>query len=373
MGLTQRLALFRRFEEARGRPLITYVTSTRPNAAGAIASDAVGELLRQLEVLPPATKALDLLICSQGGDPTTAWRIVSLIRERVETFSVIVPQAAFSAATLIALGADEIVMHAHGNLGPVDPQIQVVRMPKEGPPQQMQFGYQDLLGVVRFAQDSLKLTEQTALASVLTALSGEIGTLPIGVATRGNQLSLTMGEKLLRLHMKDEAGIQRARQIIELLNRDFFHHGYPVSRSEAREIGLKVVDASAGVEELMWAIWLDLEDELELRAPWNPIGVVAAHPEGKDLFGPIPQIEIPQGLPPQAQAAILQQAVQSVNVAGIPAVPYRLIHAIFESTRLATRFITEGFVMAARQPDLQIRTNVVPTGQRWADLPIASV
>jgi ClpP class serine protease len=104
MSLQTRLALYREVEKRRARPLIVYVTSNRLNAAGLIASDSVPELLSQLEQLPRDVSALDLLIVSDGGDPTVAWRIVSLIRERVKQFCVLVPQAAYSAATLIRSG-----------------------------------------------------------------------------------------------------------------------------------------------------------------------------------------------------------------------------------------------------------------------------
>jgi ClpP class serine protease len=43
---------------------------------------------------------------------------MSLLREKVKDVAILIPQAAFSAATLMALGADEIVMHPCGNLGP---------------------------------------------------------------------------------------------------------------------------------------------------------------------------------------------------------------------------------------------------------------
>lgn len=116
MGLQARLALYKKVEARRKRPLIVYVTSNRVNANSHIAADSVPELLDQLQRLPAGAKELDLLIVSDGGDPTVAWRIVSLIRERATKFSALVPQAAYSAATLIVLGADEVVMHPNGNL-----------------------------------------------------------------------------------------------------------------------------------------------------------------------------------------------------------------------------------------------------------------
>jgi ClpP class serine protease len=106
--------------------------------------------------MPENATELDLYLVSNGGDGTVAWRIVSLIRERVRKFSVLVPQAAFSAATLIALGADEIVMHPYGNLGPTDPQI-------HNRNKNVQFGAQDLAAFLTFARDEVGLTDQAPL------------------------------------------------------------------------------------------------------------------------------------------------------------------------------------------------------------------
>ena len=159
MTFSDRLAYFKKLESLRERPLITYVTSVRRGAEGSMAKDAVPELLDQLQALEPATEALDLLLVSDGGDPTVAWSIVSLIRERVKEFAVLVPQAAYSAATLIALGADEIVMHPNGNLGPVDPQIRTIRRSESGNEEQLQFGAEDLNSFLRFTKDTVGRTD----------------------------------------------------------------------------------------------------------------------------------------------------------------------------------------------------------------------
>lgn len=52
---------------------------------------------------------------------------------------------AYSAATLLALGADNMVMHPFANLGPVDPQITSTRQSKENNPKLSQFGSEDLV------------------------------------------------------------------------------------------------------------------------------------------------------------------------------------------------------------------------------------
>jgi Serine dehydrogenase proteinase len=76
-------------------------------------------------------REVDLFLHSPGGSAEAAQSIVEYIRTRFDHIRVIVPGAAMSAATMIALSADEIVMGAHSQLGPIDPQFTIPR--PEGP------------------------------------------------------------------------------------------------------------------------------------------------------------------------------------------------------------------------------------------------
>lgn len=66
-----------------------------------------------------------LLLNSPGGDGLAAERIINICRSHSKTdeYKVIVPGKAKSAATMICLGASEIIMRKTAELGPVDPQI----------------------------------------------------------------------------------------------------------------------------------------------------------------------------------------------------------------------------------------------------------
>ena len=132
MGYSERKKLYQAYEEKRNRPLISYVTSIRPNLPSQMASDAITTIIHQISQIPEDKNSIDFLIISNGGDPIVALRIITILRERFEHISVIVPYVAFSAATILALGADEIVMHPYSNLGPVDPQLSVTKMNEIG-------------------------------------------------------------------------------------------------------------------------------------------------------------------------------------------------------------------------------------------------
>lgn len=69
---------------------------------------------------------LNLIISGPGGDGTVAEKMIELCRAYCKQFRVIVPNRAKSAATIIALGADEIVMGYCSELGPIDAQVPVV-------------------------------------------------------------------------------------------------------------------------------------------------------------------------------------------------------------------------------------------------------
>lgn len=68
---------------------------------------------------------LHLILNTPGGDGETAIRLVRSAQARCRRLVVVVPDQAKSAGTLLALGADEIVMGPTSDLGPVDPQFRL--------------------------------------------------------------------------------------------------------------------------------------------------------------------------------------------------------------------------------------------------------
>lgn len=71
------------------------------------------------------SKPLHVLLSSPGGDGETAIRMVRSMQTRCSDLTVLVPDMAKSAATLLCLGANKIMMGPAGDLGPVDPQFQI--------------------------------------------------------------------------------------------------------------------------------------------------------------------------------------------------------------------------------------------------------
>ncbi len=80
-------------------------------------SDTVRELDPQ--------KNLDVMIESPGGIGTVAEAIADMLRSRFNSVRFIVPNMAKSAATILCLSGDEILMNEQSEIGPIDPQMQV--------------------------------------------------------------------------------------------------------------------------------------------------------------------------------------------------------------------------------------------------------
>lgn len=94
---------------------------------------------------------VDLVVLSPGGSGEAGFRIGHTFqgwcRKRDLDFRVVIPLYAMSAATVLALGAHEIVMGLQSEIGPIDPQF------RRRNPQTGQFRYVPAMAVI----DGLKL------------------------------------------------------------------------------------------------------------------------------------------------------------------------------------------------------------------------
>ena len=123
MNRDSRLNHIVELEKIRDSRVMVYLTMAKQPLATAIAEDAVALLHKHLRRIAGTTdklKRLDLFLYSHGGDVSVPWRVVSMAREYADEVNVIVPYHCHSAATMICLGADEIVMGRKGELSPID-------------------------------------------------------------------------------------------------------------------------------------------------------------------------------------------------------------------------------------------------------------
>ncbi|HVW21128.1 MAG TPA: hypothetical protein VHC86_07910 [Opitutaceae bacterium] len=358
MGWTERASIYQEIETHRRRPLVVYITSKRVGVYGSMATDALPFLIDQLDALPTGTKAIDLMIVSFGGDPMVAWRIMSLIRQRVQKVSVLIPQSAYSAATLLAFGANQIVMHPNGHLGPVD--MQIVTSGGSGAPKE--FSTEDITAFIEFVRDNVKISAQEQLRILFERTCFEVGSLGIGFTARSSKLAIDLGERLLALHLPDDDGGAKRKRIVQDMCKKFQSHAYPINREEALDIGLAVNRRrDKKLEDLMWKAWLDIEAELEERIPFDPIVELMKSPEAGKLAAAVPQADFPVSASVSFGAADLKGA----HTVSVDPVPFKLIIALTESCRMSNRCLQAGKILSCRAQDLSIQYNLVTESRTW--------
>jgi hypothetical protein len=365
MGFMERKKLYQELETYRKHPVISYITSSRQNAPGSIASDAVRQFVKQLELFKDKPKEIDILINSNGGDGLTSWRLITLLREYLGKdgkITCFVPFYAFSAATLIAVGCDEIFMHPWASLGPVDPQITVNK--KDGP---QQFAYEDVSAYTNFLKEDAGITEQKEKVELLSQLVTQIDPSVIGASKRASMQSITMAEKLLKLHMTGSEA-QNAEVIAQKLSKNYFSHGHAVSKNEAKELGLKISEPDPQIERLIWAIYTDFEDEMNMCQAFDPTAEYLSHKDSAFLLEPPPVLNIPSNIDPQVSQQIFNNLMQQTIVRQGPVIDYSLIHAAIETINHSEFFITSGKIMGTRLPNLNYNIGMANLSSGWKDV-----
>lgn len=263
MAKAERLDLIDQLQRTRGNThLISYITSTRQHLEVEMSMDSVRKVYEHLRLIgkPKEEVNIDLFIHSNGGDGTVPWRLVTLIREYASRLSVLVPYKAFSAATLTALGADSIVMHPMGMLGPTDPTVSNAFNPVDpnNASQRIGISVEDVTAYIALIKDDVGIHHEDELVQAFNKLAEQVHPLALGNVKRSLSQSRMMARKLLSLHMDKANEEHKINEIVDSLTSKLFFHGHPINRVEAVEqIGLRTVEyPPATVEDLMWELYL---------------------------------------------------------------------------------------------------------------------
>ncbi len=292
-----------------GTTVIAYVTSTRPGLEGQMGLDAISQLYRHLRALDQHQadeRRIDLFLHSNGGEGIVPWRLVTLVREYCSEFTVLVPHHAFSAATLTALGADKVLMHPMGMLGPTDPSISGPFNPPDprNPMQVLPVSVEDVSSYIDLVRDDVGIRHEDELVQTFLALADKVHPLTLGSVKRTTSQSRMLGEKLLR-RRNQPMPQSTIEEVVRKLTSELFFHGHPINSREAREdVGLDFVeDAPPEVAEAMWQLYEVYRADLKLEAQFsvlqeaiakNPLPVPAAPaplPAGMALPGmPVPMV-----------------------------------------------------------------------------------
>jgi hypothetical protein len=259
------------------RTLICYFAG--PGGGGIDLSDAapIGSMLDAVG----ETEELDLMINSPGGSGEAAEKIIEMCREHCTSmFRVIVPNYAKSAATMITLGADVIVMGYPSELGPIDPQYQITIADT-----QQLVSAQSFIQAYDRAQQQVKdaVAANESPVGYLQSLSAStMEPAFIEHCRRSIDFSRDIAKKFLPKYQlpalyeslgetrADSTLKRRAKKIAEdLLSANTrFSHGRLISAQEAQDIGLHVepLDRDDPVWRAYWELYVRAEVYMQLKS-----------------------------------------------------------------------------------------------------------
>jgi hypothetical protein len=229
----------------RGRPcLLLSTTSLTPCAVTLVAracADRTGDI--------------DLLIHGPGGCICCAYAIAREIRRHFTRVGAFVPGPAKSAATLVALVADELVLGTFGELGPLDAQRsqkQRADFPVERSCLDWLCSLDQLQGhavgtfdtLVRHLLNHAEMRGEDVfrvsgefVAQLLTPLYSQIDPGTLGECVRQMELGRGYADRLLRRYRPDLYA-DRGPAIIERLVSGYAAHSFVIDREELEELGI---------------------------------------------------------------------------------------------------------------------------------------
>ena len=217
---------------------------------------------------------INLLLHSPGGDGTIVEKIVAMCRSHMfgekRKFRVVVPNIAKSAATLLALGADQILMGYCSELGPIDPQVPIVVS-----------GMTQWVSAFAFVEARDKLMEQIAKAwknkTPTVGLLQQLAGLNIPFTDEmENQIgfaqktAVTLLDKymLSPSYPKPKARTKKATEIAKkLLSKQLFPvHGHYIDGVTAKNLGLEVevLDKNDTLWKQIWDYYIRCEVQMNL-------------------------------------------------------------------------------------------------------------
>jgi hypothetical protein len=269
-----RVDRIRYIEEIRNSSVICLLTTLRQGVQGAIADDQVRVIFDHLLSMPKRPISnLDLFLVSNGGNGVVPWRLVSLFREFAKNFRVLIPYRAYSAATLLALGADEIVMHPFGELGPIDPSVSNDFNPRNAQGLPIPISVEDVKAYVTFIKKTVGITHEDELVKTIESLCAQIHPLALGNVERFVSQARMIATKVLRTHMDGDAD-HIIDELVENMTSKLYFHGHPINRNEAKkDLKLKVLEnCSEELETTMWDLYCDFETDFKNTEPFFPSG-----------------------------------------------------------------------------------------------------
>ena len=229
---TQRLLM--ELQDRLGMPMLAYWTST----GGSICQNDVTAMSRLLGH-EKRQQRVGVFLKSDGGNPEAALRFVHLLRQKYERITLLAPFECASAATMVALGANEIQMGPTSYLTAVDSSLKHDLSPVDHHNCLVSVSQDEVMRILRLWKD------QRTRTNPYPEVYKYLHPLVIGALDRSSSLSMRICQELLAYHVTSRS---KATRISRALNYDYPSHSYPITAQEARRLGLNVHDLNPAVD-----------------------------------------------------------------------------------------------------------------------------
>ncbi|PIP17029.1 MAG: hypothetical protein COX44_02180 [Candidatus Portnoybacteria bacterium CG23_combo_of_CG06-09_8_20_14_all_37_13] len=266
--------LIQKIEQARNSKVITYITGDREPFKTKIADDVVPIFAKHLDKAGQQEK-ISVFLYTRGGDMLAPLRLIKLLKSYTRQIEVIVPYRAHSAGTLIAIGADKIVMGRLAELSPVDPSTGHPFNPENpiDPKQKMQISVEDLHSYFLLAKEKAGVKDEQ-MVEVYKELVNKIHPLSLGNVYRAARMAKQITKKLLLMHFDLERDKETIEKIIKEITGDICIHGYPITRDEAKDIGLDIENADNNLGREIWQLYEAYAEKMELNKKFDPVALL---------------------------------------------------------------------------------------------------
>ena len=265
---TDRKVLISELENARDSKVLLYVTGDRPGWETQISAEAFDPFVDHLDTIG-VVERISLVLYTRGGDTLAGWSLVNLIKQFCSELEVIIPHKCHSTGTLIALGANKIVMTKQATLGPIDPSVNTPLNPHvEGAPpdSRVSVSVEGIQGFITLAREELGIKDEEGLSEVLVELSKQVHPLVLGQVIRARGQIQMLARRLIVNQVTDE---EKVEEVISFLTSESGSHDYTISRREGRDLGLHVESPDDGLYSTIKALYDDFRSELRLNQAFD--------------------------------------------------------------------------------------------------------
>jgi len=210
--------------------------------------------------------SVDILLHSPGGRPDATERIVNILRNRFKEVNFLIPHSAYSAATMLALSGNAIVLHPSATLGPIDPQINGT------PARSIKRGFEKVRDIIKNeGPESLP-----AYIPLIEKYSLDLFEL----CEDSEKLSRELVTEWLAKYMFQEKGdSEKIQEIVDYFSDYDSHlmHSRPLSFNKISHFEMQIETASGELKDLLW------EAYVLLNGFFNITPFVKLYENSKDL------------------------------------------------------------------------------------------